>query len=292
MPGSFQEEAKIHKKRQEFFQPQEERVRPNDPEASGLGERSTEEAKVAVNTSRISSPTNRNIIPTQNQHNLGTPEIKLNSDSLCDALWLQMSQFVEKTQNQFEELQQSHVRIEAFTASMDKIFKTPQEGHPQLRNASGETNKRLNEVFNEQNHCKRDRDCLDQDLKKWLNFYQNMKPQPQGHILDNPYHQEDIKPDSFLEKKARSPSQYEDGDNMSYSEKEALKKLPEASTWCKFSVTGEYDQMELIYYIDGLFIDVQRIPDYWISARLNTAFKVHSIIWYTEMKEIHGRRFR
>ncbi|MBW0593687.1 hypothetical protein O181_133402 [Austropuccinia psidii MF-1] len=48
--------------------------------------------------------------------------------------------------------------------------------------------------------------------------------------------------------------------------------------------------MELIDYIDGLFIDVPSIPDYWITARLNTEFKEHASIWYTEMKEIHGRR--
>ncbi|MBW0545665.1 hypothetical protein O181_085380 [Austropuccinia psidii MF-1] len=48
--------------------------------------------------------------------------------------------------------------------------------------------------------------------------------------------------------------------------------------------------MELIEYIDGLFIDVPRIPDYWITAILITAFKGHASIWYTEMKEIHGRR--
>ncbi|MBW0517942.1 hypothetical protein O181_057657 [Austropuccinia psidii MF-1] len=76
---------------------------------------------------------------------------------------------------------------------------------------------------------------------------------------------------------------------MSYSEKEALKQLPEASSWPKFSGTGQYDHMELIDYIYELFIDVPSIPDYWITARLNTAFKGYAIIWYTEMKEIHGR---
>ncbi|MBW0501405.1 hypothetical protein O181_041120 [Austropuccinia psidii MF-1] len=77
---------------------------------------------------------------------------------------------------------------------------------------------------------------------------------------------------------------------MSYSEKEASKQLPEASSWPKFSGTGEYDHMELIDYIDGLFIDVSSIPDYWITARLNTAFTGHASIWYIEMKEIHGRK--
>ncbi|MBW0534354.1 hypothetical protein O181_074069 [Austropuccinia psidii MF-1] len=48
--------------------------------------------------------------------------------------------------------------------------------------------------------------------------------------------------------------------------------------------------MELIYYIDGLFIDVTSIPYYCITGRLNIEFKGHSSIWYTEMKEIHGRK--
>ncbi|MBW0560670.1 hypothetical protein O181_100385 [Austropuccinia psidii MF-1] len=117
-----------------------------------------------------------------------------------------------------------------------------------------------------------------------------MKPQPQGHVLDNPYHQEDIKPDALLENNERSTSQCQDGEKMSYSKKEALKQLPETSSWPKISGTGEYHHMELIYYIDVIFIDVLSIPDYWNTARLNTEFKGHASIWYTEMKEIHGRR--
>ncbi|MBW0487285.1 hypothetical protein O181_027000 [Austropuccinia psidii MF-1] len=120
---------------------------------------------------------------------------------------------------------------------MGKIVKTLQEGHAQLRKASEEANKILNQVFEEHHPCKRDRDFLDQDLNKWFNVYQNMEPQPQGHVLDNPYHQEDIKPDSLLENKARSPSQYQDIESMSYSEKEELKQLPEASSFPKFSGT-------------------------------------------------------
>ncbi|MBW0522544.1 hypothetical protein O181_062259 [Austropuccinia psidii MF-1] len=173
---------------------------------------------------------------------------------------------------------------------MDKTVQTLQEGHPQLRKASEETNKVLNLVFEEQKHSKRDRDFLDQDINKLFNVYYNLKPQPQGHAMENPYHQEDIKPDAIWVNKARSPSQYQDGDNMSYSEKDTLKQLPEASIWRKFSGTGRYDNMELIYYIDGIFINLPSIPDKWITARLNIAFKLHDSIWYTEMKEIHGRR--
>ncbi|MBW0578978.1 hypothetical protein O181_118693 [Austropuccinia psidii MF-1] len=166
-----------------------------------------------------------------------------------------MSRFAEQTQKQFSELEDSHERMKASTASMDKIVKTLQEGHAQLSTGSEETNQRMNLVFSKQHHRKRDRDCLDQDINKLFNVYHNMKPQPQGHVMDNPYYQDEIKPDSML--------------------------LPEASSWTKLSTTGEYEHMELIDYIDGLFIDVPSIPDYWITARLNTAFKGHASIWYT-----------
>ncbi|MBW0519760.1 hypothetical protein O181_059475 [Austropuccinia psidii MF-1] len=173
---------------------------------------------------------------------------------------------------------------------MDKIVKNLQEGDPQLRKASEETNKFLNLVFEEQHHRKRERDCLDHDINKLFNVYHSMKPQPQGHVMENPYDQNDIKAESILMNKARSQSQYQHGDNRSYSEKEALEHLPEASSWPKFSGTREYDHMDLIDYIDGLFIDVTSIPDDWITARLNTTFEGNASIWYIEMKEIHGRR--
>ncbi|MBW0561334.1 hypothetical protein O181_101049 [Austropuccinia psidii MF-1] len=167
-----------------------------------------------------------------------------------------MSQYAEKTQKQFSELRESHERMKKLTASMDKIVQTLQEGHAQLRKASEETNKRLNIVFEEQHYSKRHRDCLDQHIKKLLNVYHNMKPQPQGHVMDNPYHPDEITPDAMLVNRAGSPSQYQDEDTMSYSEKGALKQLPETSSWPKFSGTGYHDHMELIDYIDGLFIDV------------------------------------
>ncbi|MBW0472380.1 hypothetical protein O181_012095 [Austropuccinia psidii MF-1] len=286
IPGGFHEKKRIQGQKQDLFQPKAESVRPHDPEIVGFGERSSQEPEVVLNHSRISSPSNRNITPTQIEHNIVTPESNINSD----ALWLQMSQYAEQTQKQFAELEASHDRMKKLTASMDKIVKPLQEGHAQLSKASEETNKRLNLVFEEQHHSKRDRDCLDQDINKLFNVYHSMKPQPQGHVMDNPYHQDDIKPDGMLMNKTRYPSQYKDGDNISYSEKGAFKQLPAASSWPKFTGAREYDNMELIDYIYGLFIDVPSIPEYWITARLNTEFKGHASIWYTEMKEIHGRR--
>ncbi|MBW0555143.1 hypothetical protein O181_094858 [Austropuccinia psidii MF-1] len=172
-----------------------------------------------------------------------------------------MSQYAEKTQMQFSELDASHERIKKLTASMHKIVETLQEGQAQLNKASEETNKRLNLVFEEQHNRKTNRNCLHQDIKKLFNVYHNLKPQ-EGHGMDNPYRQEDIKPDSMLVNMTRSQSQYQDGKNMSYSEKGALRQLLEASIWPKFCVTREYDHMELIDYIDGLFIDEPRIPNY------------------------------
>ncbi|MBW0461651.1 hypothetical protein O181_001366 [Austropuccinia psidii MF-1] len=143
---------------------------------------------------------------------------------------------------------------------MNKIVKTLQEGHAKLSKASEENNELLNQVFEEQHHCKMDKECLDQDIKELFNVCHNMRS-----ILDDPYHQEDIKSDASLVNMARSPSQYQDGENMSYSEKEDLKQLPEAP-------------------------NVPSIPDYWITARLNTEFKGHASLWYIEMRELCGRR--
>ncbi|MBW0520731.1 hypothetical protein O181_060446 [Austropuccinia psidii MF-1] len=286
IPGSFQEKTRILGQEQDHLQPEEQRVRPNDPEAVRIGEGSAQEPEIVANNSRINSAINRNITPTQIEHNVVTPESNLNSDEL----WLKMSQYAEKTQKQFAELEARHERMKILTAFMDKVVKNLQEGHAQLSKACEETNRRLNLVFEEQHHIKRDRDCLDQEINKLFNVYHSMKPQPQGHVMNNAYHQDDTKPDSMLMNKEISPSQYQDGDNMSYSEKEAFKQLPEASSWPKFSGTREYEHMELIDYIDGFFIDVPSITDCWITARLNTAFKGHSSIWYTEMKEIHERR--
>ncbi|MBW0551141.1 hypothetical protein O181_090856 [Austropuccinia psidii MF-1] len=122
-----------------------------------------------------------------------------------------------------------------------------------------------------------------------FNVYHNLKPQPQGQVMDNPYHQEDIRPDALLVNEARSASQYQNGENMCYPEKESLKQLPKASSWPIFSGTGEYDHMEPMYYIYGLFIDVPSIPHYWTTARCNKEFKGNASFWYTEMKGNHGR---
>ncbi|MBW0476074.1 hypothetical protein O181_015789 [Austropuccinia psidii MF-1] len=215
IPGSYQEKRRIQGQKQDVFSPKEEIVRPNDPETVGLGEVSTQEPEAVVNKSRISSALNRNITPTQIEHNDVSPESNLNSD----VLWLQMSQYAEKTQKKFAELEASHERIKKLAASMDKIVKTLQEGHAQLRKASEETNQRLNILFEEQHHSRRERDCLDTEINKLFSVYHNMKPQPQGSVMDNKYHQDDITPDAMLMDKTRSPSQYQDADNMSYSER-------------------------------------------------------------------------
>ncbi|MBW0490607.1 hypothetical protein O181_030322 [Austropuccinia psidii MF-1] len=106
--------------------------------------------------------------------------------------------------------------MKALTASMERIVKTLQVGHAHLSKVYEETNKRLNLALEEQHHSKRERDCMDQDINKLFNVYQNMKPQPQGHFMDGPYPQDDIKPHVMLMNKAISPSKYRDGDNISF----------------------------------------------------------------------------
>ncbi|MBW0590264.1 hypothetical protein O181_129979 [Austropuccinia psidii MF-1] len=134
-----------------------------------------------------------------------------------------MSQYAEQSSNKFAEIKAGQERMRQTQVSLEQIVKNLQEGYSQLRKVSEETNKRLNIVFEEQHHRKRDRDCLDQDINKVFNVYHSLKPQPQGQVMENPYQPYDIKPDSILINKRRSPSQYQDGDGMLYSEKEALK---------------------------------------------------------------------
>ncbi|MBW0520298.1 hypothetical protein O181_060013 [Austropuccinia psidii MF-1] len=88
IPGRFQEKTRIQGQKQDHLQQEEERVRPNDQEAVGFGEGSAQEPEVVVHNSRISSPFNRNITPTEIEHIVVTPESNLN----IDALWLKMSQ--------------------------------------------------------------------------------------------------------------------------------------------------------------------------------------------------------
>ncbi|MBW0510842.1 hypothetical protein O181_050557 [Austropuccinia psidii MF-1] len=87
IPGSFQEKKRIQGQKQDHLQPKEERVRPNDPEAIGFGERSAQKPEVVVHNSILSSPINRNITPTQIEHDVVTCESNLKRDGL----WLQMS---------------------------------------------------------------------------------------------------------------------------------------------------------------------------------------------------------
>ncbi|MBW0517259.1 hypothetical protein O181_056974 [Austropuccinia psidii MF-1] len=116
-----------------------------------------------------------------------------------------MSQYAERAQKKFSEVEARHERMKRLTANIDRIVKTLQEGHSQLRKASEETKKILNLIFQEQHHSKRDRDCLDKDIIKMFNVYHNMNPQPQGHLMDNPYFKYDINPDAMLMNKAGSP---------------------------------------------------------------------------------------
>ncbi|MBW0481810.1 hypothetical protein O181_021525 [Austropuccinia psidii MF-1] len=239
IPGRFQEKTRIQGQKQDIFQPKAERVRPNNPEAVELGERSTQDPEIAVNTPIISSPTNQNITSTQTENDVVTPESNLKSDKL----WLKMSQFAVQTQEQLDDFKRLNEILKRNEILQEAKIKAIQESCAKLSNTSEEINKRLNQAFEEQHHCKRDREFLDKEKNKLFNLYQNMKPQLQHHTLDDPYNQEDIKQDALLGNKEISASQYQDENDMSYPEKEALKQLPEASSWPKFFRTGEYNHM-------------------------------------------------
>ncbi|MBW0576795.1 hypothetical protein O181_116510 [Austropuccinia psidii MF-1] len=135
--GIFQEKTSIKGQKQDLFQQKAERVRPNDPEAVGLGEISTQEPEIVVNTSRISSPNNINITPTQTEHNVVTPESNLK----CDKMWLQMSQFAVQTQEQLNNSKILNERFQRNAILQVAKMKAHQESCAQLSKASEETKK-------------------------------------------------------------------------------------------------------------------------------------------------------
>ncbi|MBW0514426.1 hypothetical protein O181_054141 [Austropuccinia psidii MF-1] len=116
-----------------------------------------------------------------------------------------MSQCTVQTKEKFDELHRRNESWRKLTTLHGATVKAMQQSCAQLYKASEQTNKRLNQVLEEHYHCKRDRDYLDQDINKLFNIFQNMKPQPQGHSLYNPY-QEYIQQDFFFDNKPKYSS--------------------------------------------------------------------------------------
>ncbi|MBW0592544.1 hypothetical protein O181_132259 [Austropuccinia psidii MF-1] len=126
----------------------------------------------------------RNDISTQMKHNVVIPESTISSNTLL----FQFSQFVEQTQKKFERLHESTSRLQEVYTLQTKTIHTLQEDYIELYKVSEDSKRRrLNHVLEEQNHCKRDREYLDQDIDKLFNFCQKMKPQSQGMFLETPH---------------------------------------------------------------------------------------------------------
>ncbi|MBW0462332.1 hypothetical protein O181_002047 [Austropuccinia psidii MF-1] len=173
-----------------------------------------------------------------------------------------MAQFSENTKKDLDKLKECMSRLQEANTLKMRTIHTLQKDYKRLSRYS-------------------------EEIKSLRDNITSKETQDQNIVPKTSYcpYKEKIKKDSSWESKHRSPSQYQDGDNMTYLEKEALKNLTEATNWPNFSGVRECDHMELVYYIDGLFIDVPNIPDYWITARLNKAFKGHASIWYMETKK-------
>ncbi|MBW0486383.1 hypothetical protein O181_026098 [Austropuccinia psidii MF-1] len=99
-----------------------------------------------------------------------------------------MSQFSVKTQESIDDFKRINERFQKNSILKEATIKSIQESCAQFSKASEETNKRLNKVFEERNHCKRDRDYLDQDINKFL-----MSTKPEGPTR-RPYFGEAIPP--------------------------------------------------------------------------------------------------
>ncbi|MBW0518448.1 hypothetical protein O181_058163 [Austropuccinia psidii MF-1] len=155
---TIQERKRIIGKEQDFFPQEDERVRSYDPEIAGSFARSTKKQQTVVNTSNEPSiPMIRNDIFTQMKQNFVIPESTISSNTLC----LQFLQFVEQIQKEFERLHESISRLQDVYTLQTKTIHSLQEDYTELYKASEDSKRRLNQVLEEQNHCKRGREHLD-----------------------------------------------------------------------------------------------------------------------------------
>ncbi|MBW0531223.1 hypothetical protein O181_070938 [Austropuccinia psidii MF-1] len=165
----IQERKRIIGQEQDFFQQETERVRSHDVEIVGPVAKSTKKQKTVANTTNAASiPMIRNDISTQMKHNVVIPESTISRNTL----WLQFSQFVGQTQKESDRFHESISRLQEVYTLQTKTIHTLQEDYTELHKASEDTKRRLNQVFEEQNHCKRDREYLDQDIDKLFNCCQ------------------------------------------------------------------------------------------------------------------------
>ncbi|MBW0506611.1 hypothetical protein O181_046326 [Austropuccinia psidii MF-1] len=133
IPDIIQERKRIIGQEQDFFQPEEERVRSYDPEIVGPVSRSTKKKQTVVNTSNAaSSPKIRNDISTQMKHNVVIPESTISSNTL----WLKFSQSVVQTQKEFGRLHESISRLQKVYTLQTKTIQTLQEDYTELSKAS------------------------------------------------------------------------------------------------------------------------------------------------------------
>ncbi|MBW0472389.1 hypothetical protein O181_012104 [Austropuccinia psidii MF-1] len=147
--GSFQENTRIKGQEKDYFKPEEEQIRPHDTEIVGLSQRSAHKPQKIVKTpDRISKPTIRNDIPTQNEDNVVTPKSNIKSNEL----WFKMSQFSEKTQKEFGKLHKDNVRLQELITLQNTTIHALQEVFAKLSKESKETNKGLNHVLEKKHH--------------------------------------------------------------------------------------------------------------------------------------------
>ncbi|MBW0575192.1 hypothetical protein O181_114907 [Austropuccinia psidii MF-1] len=68
-----------------------------------------------------------------------------------------------------------------------------------------------------------------------------------------------------------------------------LKEVPKLKEWPHFSVTGEYDHMELIRGIEMIKEDFE-LPERLVTERFNTLFTRSAHRWYIKLRHTHGHQ--
>ncbi|MBW0537462.1 hypothetical protein O181_077177 [Austropuccinia psidii MF-1] len=244
IPGRFQQRTWKPNGRQYFFQKGEEIIRSFNE----ISPRGTQSQKFNVPTNSVASSEyiDPQLMPIYDK--IPPQNFETNDSRGSGFIWSNMGKFMEWTYDHVKEKVELNTRGK--TDYEEGLKECPAEaGFPWKEdNYLYEKEQQEDQLFPQTNQC--------------------FKPITKFKIVKEEEESED-EFSAYQDPRLRCDFTYQYGKKLSCSEKKTLKQLPEMVNWPKFSGIGEYDHMELIYHIDGIFLDFPKIPDYWITTRLN-----------------------
>ncbi|MBW0591743.1 hypothetical protein O181_131458 [Austropuccinia psidii MF-1] len=137
IPGSFQQEKRSPREKQNFFQPEEERSRPIDEKADGLSPRSTQKQKIVVPTNSFDS--SDSIDPEL------ITETTINTHEFENKFtWTKLAQFMDWTHETSEKMRTEVETLKEENAFQATVIKDLNKNLAKIWTEFEKTNRQLN----------------------------------------------------------------------------------------------------------------------------------------------------